>query len=352
MAIAPSRRRLTQTSAIATAVVTLLLTVSGCTTDTGARPDFNVWLDAFRQDALAQGIRPQTLDRTLTGLEPVASILERDRNQPEFTLSFQQYRDRIVTPETVEKGRGLLRSHAAVLAEIARVYDVPGQIVVAIWGIESRFGERPGSAPAIAALATLAYDARRPDFFRRELIAALRIIERGDAKPEALVGSWAGALGQPQFMPSSYLAFAQDFDGDQRRDIWNNSADVFASIANYLAKNGWRGGHWGGEVKVPDDIASLLPGLARIKKSGCSAIDHSTIEMTAAEWHERGVDAGSGESIRRPDDPLSLVRPDRDAGPSFLVNQNYGAILRYNCSHHYALTVAQLADLIAAGEIR
>lgn len=331
------------------AAMALLFALTACSIQPpDTRSDFQIWLGEFRQDALAQGIRPATLDRTLTGLEPVAEILNRDRSQPEFALTYSEYSDRIVKPAFVEQGRKLGRVHAKLLGEIAQTHGVPAEIVLAIWAIESRFGARQGTTPVLPALATLAFDARRSDFFRRELIAALRIIDRGDAEPDEMIGSWAGALGQPQFMPSSYLAFAQDFDGDQRRDIWRSEADVFASIANYLAKNGWKGEGWGEAVSLPDELVAALPDLARTGKSGCRAIDQSSIELPMGEWRQRGVRTADGEALDGSAGAASLVRPDGDAGPSFLVGRNYTAILRYNCAHHYALTVGLLADLFAA----
>jgi membrane-bound lytic murein transglycosylase B len=310
-----------------------------------AEPEFALWLAALRAEALAEGIRESTLDRALNGLEPIAEILERDTHQPEFVLDFATYRDRILKPETIAEARALYRRYQPLLDDIERTYGVPGPYVLAIWGIETRFGTRQGGHPIIPALATLAFDTRRPAFFRRELIAALRILDREEIALEDMRGSWAGAMGQPQFMPTSYLAFAQDYDGDGRRDIWHEPADVFASIANYLAQHGWvPGGGYAREVILPKtDLGALTPW----GRSGCAAFDRASRDMTLADWRALDVTYASGRSLPPTAERASLVRPDGTNGPSFLVGRNYRSVLRYNCAHHYGLTVGELAESIS-----
>ena len=226
-------------------------------------PPFGVWLDGLRQDALEQGVAAATLDTALTGLEPIARVIELDRRQPEGRFTFQQYNQRVLSPTRIERGRELYREHKDLLDRVARDYGVQAPVIVAIWGIESTYGTYHGEFPVIGALATLAYDGRRATFFRRELLRALKIIDHGDITAERMTGSWAGAMGQNQFMPSSYDAYAVDYDRDGRRDIWTSLPDVFASIANYLAKAGWNDRHtWGRKVRLPSTIDGDLEGLS------------------------------------------------------------------------------------------
>ena len=216
------------------------------------RPPFAEWVAGFRADARAAGIRDSTLDRALAGVEPIPRVIELDRRQPEFTLSFREYMDRVVPPARVERGRQRLVEHRPLLDQISAKYGVQARFLVAFWGIETDFGRQTGGFPVIAALATLAYDGRRSAYFRKELIYALEIVDKGHVAPEKMIGSWAGAMGQTQFMPSSFRTFAVDHDGDGRIDLWNSRPDVFASAANYLKRSGWKGDEtWGRPVKLP-----------------------------------------------------------------------------------------------------
>src|SRR6266545_1834215 len=204
---------------------------------------FTEWLAAVRTEAAERGIRPEVIEQALTDVEPVEQVIERDRTQPEFALDLEAYLKRRLTKPTVRTAQQMYTKHRALLRRIGEQYGVSARVLVSVWGIESNFGRFSGVRPTISTLATLAYDQRRSTFFRSELFSALEILNRGDIELDRLKGSWAGALGQPQFMPSSYLKYAQDFDGDGRRDIWSSQADVFASIAYYLQQHGWtRGG--------------------------------------------------------------------------------------------------------------
>ncbi len=217
--------------------------------------------------------------------------------------------------------------------------------VLAIWGIETRFGAVKATMPVFPAVATLAWDRRRSKYFRRELMSALKMVDKGHIEVENMKGSWAGAMGQPQFMPSSYLGYAVDFDGDGRRDIWSNLADVFGSIANYLAKHGWHDDQtWGREVRLPAAVVEQLPALARTGRSGCRAIDRLTVSKGLVEWQKMGVRRIDGSDLPTRNLPASLVRTDDDR--AFLVYRNYHSILRYNCAHLYGLTFSILADRI------
>jgi lytic murein transglycosylase len=208
----------------------------------GCQENFDVFLDGIRKEASAAGISSQTTDTALNGLTPDKTVIAHDRGQGVFRQSFEQFSHRMVNSFRLTKGASLLRQHAATLARVEKQFGVPGPVLVAIWGLETDFGAYLGSFPTIRSLATLANDCRRSDMFRAELIDALRLVERGDLTPGAMHGAWAGELGQTQFMPSSYLKFAVDFDGDGRRDLIHSVPDVLASTANYLAAYGWQSG--------------------------------------------------------------------------------------------------------------
>lgn len=309
------------------------------------RAEFDAFLAEVRSEALQKGIKADVVKTALAGVEPVMRIIERDRNQAEFKLTFSTYRDRVITSANVARGQKLRDEQQAILRQVSQRYGVQPRFVLAIWGIETRYGAVKADVPLFHSLATLAFDRRRSAYFRNELFAALTMLDRGYIDFATMKGSWAGAMGQPQFMPSSYLAYAEDFDGDGKRDIWNNRADVFASIANYLAKAGWNTAQtWGREVKVPSALQGRLGEFAREGKSGCRAIDQMTRDMPIAEWERLGVRRTDGGDLPKAQVSGALVQPDGPGGSSFLVYANYRSVLRYNCAHHYALTVSLLAD--------
>jgi membrane-bound lytic murein transglycosylase B len=303
---------------------------------------FAEWLTAFRSEAAERGISDATLDRALTGLEPLPVVVERDRTQAELVLTLDQYLERRLTRGMIRTAQKMAAQHRTLLRKVSAKYGVPSGIIVAIWGLESNYGRFSGVRPTIATLATLAYDPRRSAMFREELFNALRILESGDVEPAAMRGSWAGALGQPQFMPSSFLEFAQDFDGDGRRDIWKSTPDVFASIANYLAAHGWtKGTAWGREVKVPVSIADKIAVAAPLQATGCLAERQMSVPLPLREWRRLGVRTMTGTKVPAMTLEASLVA----AGPRrFLVYPNYQALLAYNCVHAYGLSVALLSD--------
>jgi membrane-bound lytic murein transglycosylase B len=312
-----------------------------------ARPSFSEWLAGVRAEALARGLRPEIVDAALAGVEePQPIILERDRAQAETVFSLEHYIARRLTSKLIMSGREAFARHRDLLEEIGDTYGVPPRIIAAIWGIESNYGRFSGVRPTVPALATLAWDPRRATFFRGELFDALEILNRGDIDLAHLRGSWAGAMGQVQFMPSSYLKYAEDFDGDGRRDIWSTPGDVFASIANYLKGRGWTADQgWGREVKVTPDVARGIRGDVAPRSGSCQATRNMTVALPNARWAELGVRLLNGKALPATDVPASLV-----AGSTrhFLVNPNYDAILEYNCSHSYAITVALLGDAIAS----
>jgi len=305
---------------------------------------YPVWLQGVREEALARGISAPTVAAALTEVTPVDQILNRDRSQAEFKESLDEYLARRVGVATVRLGRTMRDTHAGVLAPVAAQYKVPAHVLVAVWGLESSFGRFSGVRPLIPTLATLAYDNRRGVMFRAQLFDALTILDAGYIELARLKGSWAGAMGQPQFMPSSYLKYAVDFDADGRRDIWASTADVFASIGNYLARNGWNPGQtWGRPVTLPPDAAALGT-TAVARTAGCRASREMSEPRPLEAWRAAGVRTADGSALPNAEVTASLLRTDAGA---FLVYPNYEALLSYNCAHAYAMAVARLADRIA-----
>jgi membrane-bound lytic murein transglycosylase B len=303
---------------------------------------FEEWLAGVRAEALTLGIGQPTLDRALDGLEPVATVIERDRTQAEIVQTLDQYLGQRVSKRVIQTAQAMRQSHRELLKEVGGKYGVPAGILVSIWGLESNFGRFSGVRPTIATLATLAYDPRRSAMFRQELFDALKILDSGDVEPAAMRGSWAGALGQPQFMPSSFLLYAQDFDRDGKRDIWKSTPDVFASIANYLAAHGWNKDQtWGREVRVPASVLDGLPETAPLQTDGCLARRQMTVPLPLAAWKKLGVQTASGGALPAADVDASLVS---GVARHFLVYPNYQALLAYNCVNAYGLSVGVLAD--------
>ena len=306
---------------------------------------FEDWLAALRAEALSKGISQRTVDAALGTVERLPVVVDRDRTQAEVTLTLDQYLARRLTSRVVRTAREEAKRQRAWLRRMTATYGVPGSVVVAIWGMESNFGKFQGVRPTVSALATLAYDGRRQALFRDELFAALRILDSGEVVPAALSGSWAGAMGQPQFLPSSYQAFAVDADGDGRRDIWTSVPDIFASIANYLKAHGWAAGvRWGREVRVTDRVAARVAAAVPLRLNGaCQAVRGMTEARPLTEWRSLGVTQRSGALLPAAGLAASLVRVD---ARSFLVYGNYEALLAYNCAHTYALSVGILADRV------
>jgi membrane-bound lytic murein transglycosylase B len=314
---------------------------------TTLRPPFPVWLQEVREEALARGISPATVQTALSDVTPVAQILERDRTQAEFKETLRQYVDKRVGVATIRLGRARSAEHRTLLTRLEQTYGVPGRFIVAIWGLESNFGRFSGVRPIIPTLATLAYDPRRTTLFRAELFHALEILDRQHIDLPRLKGSWAGAMGQPQFLPSSYLKYAVDEDGDGLRDIWRSTADVFGSMANYLKAHGWTEGEtWGREVRVPTGTSAkaALDEAAPLRSAGCRASRELSEKLPLERWQALGVRTTSGGPLPQVEMDASLLRTDSG---TFLVYRNYEALLGYNCAHAYAMAVARLADRIA-----
>ncbi|MBL8833082.1 MAG: lytic murein transglycosylase [Rhodospirillales bacterium] len=298
---------------------------------------FEDWLRGFREEAMQKGMKRGSLDQALTGISPIARVLELDRSQPEVRLTFEQYFARVVNKARIDTGRTRLAENRELLGRVAQRYPVQARFIVALWAVETDFGRLTGGFNIFAALATLAYDGRRSQFFREELLNAIRIVDRGLIKASDMRGSWAGAMGQSQFMPSSYLAYAVDFDGDGKADIWGSRADVFASIANYLVRVGWKDDETWGRA------ATLPPGFDR------TLVDHNKVTKPLSEWQALGVRAADGGALPSRDIAASIVQPDGEAGRAFLVYGNFRVIMRWNRSVNFATSVGLLADSI--GEV-
>ncbi len=298
---------------------------------------FEDWLRGLREEAVQKGLKRASVDQALTGVAPIGRVLELDRAQPEVRLTFEQYFARVVNKVRIDTGRTRLAENRELLTRVTQRFPVQSRFIVALWAVETDFGRLTGGFNIFAALATLAYDGRRSQFFRDELLNALRIVDRGLIKASDMRGSWAGAMGQSQFMPSSYLAYAIDFDGDGKADIWNSRADVFASIANYLVRSGWKSDEGWGQA------ALLPPAFDR------EQIDHNKVTRPLSQWREMGVRPAEGTILPDRDLPASIVQPDGEGGRAFLVFNNFRTIMRWNRSVNFATSVGLLADSI--GEV-
>ena len=289
---------------------------------------FSQWREQFRAEALAAGISAATFDQAFAGVQPDPAVIEADRSQPEFTRPVWQYLEGAISPQRVRSGRRLLSEHATTLDQIEARYGVDRETLVAVWGLESSFGQIMGDKSVIRSLATLAHEGRRPAFAKSQLIAALDILQHGDVAPQRMRGSWAGAMGQTQFIPTTYNTHAVDFDGDGKRDIWNSSADALASAAHYLQASGWKQGKaWGFEVELPEGFDYALA--------------DTEIRKPLAEWRSLGLRNLPGDQEEA---SASLLLPAGHRGPAFLIMDNFRAILRYNNSSAYALAIGLLAE--------
>ena len=295
--------------------------------------DTAVWIAKLRGEAVKKGISGGTVDQAFQNFKPLKRVVELDRRQPEFTLTFTQYLNRVVPQQRVKKGRQKLAQNKQLLTQIGKKYGVQPRFIVALWGIETDFGRVDGGFSVIQSLATLAIDGRRSKFFRGQLIRALRILDEGHITLERMRGSWAGAMGHFQFMPSSFENFSVDHDGDGKRDIWRNKQDAFASAANYLSRSGWEGDQtWGRRVTVPADFNVKLLGLKTRKNM--------------ADWQSLGVRRSDGSDLPSRNLRGSLVRAKDPKAPVFLTYNNFRTILKWNRSTYFAVAVGTLADQI------
>ena len=301
-----------------------------------AEMSFDAWLADFRQEAAERGISDATLDAALTGIEPVERVVALDRGQPEFLQTFTVYLSRRVTAVRVGQGRALLQEHAALLDEVERQHGVPKSVLVAFWGLETHYGKVMGNLTIPVSLATLAYDGRRSKFFRSQLLDALRIIDAGHVSAAGMTGSWAGAMGHMQFMPSTFRAHAVDGDGDGRIDLWQSLPDAMHSAANYLKKAGWR-------ANEPVAIEVKLPQGFEWRRARISN------RLPVADWAAQGVRPAAGGALPVAAGGAAIVLPQGWQGPAFMVFDNFDVVMDWNRSLNYALAVAQLAQQVAGG---
>jgi len=296
---------------------------------------FAIFVGGVKAEARRAGIRDATLQQAFAGLEPNQRVIELDRRQPEFTLTWPEYRARVLPESRLQAARDNYARERSLLARVEERYGVDALIIMGIWGVESAFGANKGNYRLVEALSTLAWEGRRAAYFRGELMNALRILDAGDVSPVRMTGGYAGAMGQPQFMPSSYLRYAVDFDGDGRRDIWDSKPDVFGSVGNYLAKNGWRRGEpWAQPVQLPAAFDGADAGRDNRRSLG--------------EWMRAGVRRIDGREFGRTDIQGAVVVPSGAApGEGFMTYPNFNVIRRYNPSDFYALAVGLLGEAAA-----
>jgi membrane-bound lytic murein transglycosylase B len=301
-----------------------------------AESGFQGFLAGVQRDATAQGIRPATIQAAFRYIQFLPRVVELDRKQPEHKMTFGEYLQKVVTQQRLDDARQHLVDNATLLQRVQQRFNVQPRFVVALWGVESDFGRTMGSYFVPAALATLAYEGRRGPMFRAELMASLKILDQGNVRVDNMVGSWAGAMGQCQFMPTTFLQYAVDFNGDGRRDIWTDRADVLGSIAHYVSRLGWRGNEgWGREVVVPGNFDPRLAGLEG--------------RRTTVEWAQLGVRPAGQQSFTGREPAGSLVLPDGAGGTALLVYDNFRAIKKWNNSTYFAAAVGYLADSIDRG---
>ena len=308
---------------------------SSFNTTSAVQNDFQQCLTNLRSQAIASGVTGLTYDRYTQNLTPDYSVIEKLNYQPEFSTPIWDYLSGLVDEERVQLGQQKLAQHREVLNRVAATYGVPAETVVAVWGVESNFGNISGSYPLLQALGTLSCEGRRQSFFRGEFFTTMRILQRGDLTEQQMKGSWAGAFGHTQFMPSTYEELAVDFDGDGRRDLVSSTSDALASTANFLKKRGWQTGMpWGFEVRIPDDMS--IGGESRRNKKSLSS------------WMSRGVVRADGSALIQGNlsssSAAGLMAPAGANGPVFLVFKNFDAIYSYNAAESYALAIAHLSD--------
>lgn len=297
------------------------------------KPSFAQYLEGVRSEALAQGISAELLEQAMPTIKFRKRAVKADKNQPEKKLTLDSYLPRAVPDWKIAQGRTLYKKHKALLDEIAEVYQVQPRFIVALWGIETNYGRFTGNYPVLSALATLAYDGRREVLFRSELLSALKILDQGHISLEQFQGSWAGAMGQTQFMPSSFIAYAQDYDKDGHKDIWNSKADIFASIANYLKQSGWDyDGTWGRQVKISQPIPEVKTGLK--------------LRAPLQQWQQAGVTRYNGTPLPNVAIDAALVMPDGPKGRIYLAYDNYHVLMKWNRSTYFVSAVGFLSDRI------
>lgn len=303
-----------------------------------AKPSFEEYVDQLKTEAVDKGFSETLVNAAFENLKYYQRAVKADKSQPEFKLTLDRYIQTRVPDWKVKQARKYFNENKALLEQVSAAYGVQSRFIVALWGNESNFGKIQGKFPVMSALVTLAYEGRREALFKKELFAALNILQQGHIESEQFLGSWAGAMGQSQFMPSSFLHYAVDFDGDGKKDIWNNKADVFASIANYLKSEGWDNSlTWGRQVRLPDGFEHGLAGLKKNKMKPLS------------EWQALGIRRFNGADLPNRDIPASLIMPDDEKGRVYLVYQNFHTLMKWNRSTYFGAAVSYLSEKIKQG---
>jgi len=293
---------------------------------------FQIWKSDLKKEAITLGVKNDTFDKVFSTVRIIDKVIELDRRQPERKITFQEYLNKALSFKRIKLGREKYINYKKELDAVSKKYNVQGRFIVAIWGVETNYGSYTGKFPLISSLTTLAFDGRRSKLFRKQLLDALIIIEKENINLHEMLGSWAGAMGQSQFMPSSYIRYAQDYDNDGIKDIWNSHLDIFASIANYLKSYDWDNSKtWGREVIIKEKDFDKL-NLDDLKNK---SLNH---------WKTKGVKKSNGEELPHVDILATLIMPDGFKGKKFLVYNNFKIIKKYNNSNYYALSVGLLSD--------
>lgn len=311
------------------------------------KPSYESYVESLKQEALERGFSQQVVDSSFANITFYKRAIKADKNQPENVETLDTYLPKRVPLWKVNRARSLYKKHQALLTDIGEKYGVQPRFIVALWGLETNFGKFTGGFHVVSALSTLAYEGRREAFFKKQLWAALTILKEGHISAENMKGSWAGAMGQNQFMPTSFLSYAVDGDGDGKKDIWNNYADVFSSMANYLKQEGWNDElTWGRQVKLPDnfDVSLAIPKNTGSRKNWLKAWANS--EKSLAQWQSLGVRRADGTNLPKVDIKAALVFPDDEKGRAYLAYDNYKSLMHWNLSYYFVSSVGHLSDRI------
>ncbi|MBO9491448.1 lytic murein transglycosylase [Endozoicomonas sp. G2_1] len=317
------------------------------------KPSFEQYIEQIKQEALSKGFSQQLLDSSFAKVKYHKRAVVADRNQPEKVETLDTYLPKRVPKWKVNRARKLYKQHRQLLTEVGEKYGVQPRFIVALWGLETNFGKIMGNYNVVSALSTLAYEGRREAFFKKQLFAALTILDQGHIQIDQMKGSWAGAMGQNQFMPTSFLSYAVDGDGDGKKDIWGNQADVFASMANYLKSEGWNDDlTWGRQVKLPADFDTdlAIPKNTGSRKNWLKA--WANTEKTLAQWQALGVRRTDGSNLPQVDIKAALVFPDDANGRAYLAYDNYKSLMHWNLSYYFVSSVGHLSDQIKYPPVR
>lgn len=334
-------------------LVSVLLSHALIADETKNEEGFALYVDELREEASRQGFSPTFIEQTFANVTYHPRVIKADRNQPENVETLDTYLPKRVPQSKINKARSLYKKHESMLTRIGEKYGVQPRFIVALWGLETNFGRYMGGYNVISSLSTMAYEGRREAFFKKQLWAAMKILKEGHIELGQMKGSWAGAMGQNQFMPTSFLSYAVDGDGDGKIDIWNNQEDVFASMANYLHKEGWNNDQtWGRQVKLPQgfDTSLAIPQNTGSRKNWLKAWRNT--EKTLSEWQALGIRRTDGTNLPKVDIKAALVFPDGDKGRAYLAYNNYKSLMHWNLSYYFVSSVGHLSDRIKFPPVR